>query len=302
MGTMDMKHSGGMRGLFVAAVTPYTADNRMNLDAFDALIDRTLGQGAAGYLIAGSSAECFMLSREERVALFFRAAEHAARAPMIANVSAIGLDEALHYAEQAERAGMDAIMSTAPFYFKHDQAAIARYFRDIHAACGLPLYLYNFPVNTGVNIDIYHPEIAEILTDGTLAGIKQTSIDLGQLERMGAINPSLRLFAGYDDVYLGALALGAHGAIGSSYNVSLPLFTKIEGAFSRGDMAEALACQRRANGFLAVINRCGLFPSIKYILCRTGVEAGVCRRPFAPLGDEQRRMLDAAIEEYLGPA
>ena len=45
-----------MGGFFVAAITPFDENGQFNAKALHALMDRTIAQGAAGFLIGGSSA------------------------------------------------------------------------------------------------------------------------------------------------------------------------------------------------------------------------------------------------------
>ena len=286
-----------MKGFFIATVSPFTSQNRLNRDALAQLIDRTIGQGASGMLVAGSSGECFMLSPEERIQSFEAATAFRDRASLMANVSAIGTDEAIMYGERAQELGFHSLVATAPFYYKFSMQAIADFFRDIRRAVDLPLFLYNFPVNTGVDIDIEHPAIREILTDGTVYGLKQTSLNAAQMERIGNLNPELRLFGGYDEMYLANRAMGACGAIGSTFNFTLPLFTPIDAAFRAGDLARAHALQRRANDVVFLLGRCGLIPAIKYALSRQGIAAGECRRPISPLTAEHKAALDQMLEE-----
>ena len=44
--------------------------------------------------------------------------------------------------------------------------------RALREAVDLPLFLYNFPGNTGVELDIADDHIRGMLTDGTIAGVK----------------------------------------------------------------------------------------------------------------------------------
>ncbi|NLG25184.1 MAG: dihydrodipicolinate synthase family protein [Clostridiales bacterium] len=288
-----------MQGLFVAIVTPFTADNRVNEDAFRRLIERLIGQGAAGLLVAGSCGEFPMLTGRERSRTFELAARFCDQLALIANVSAPGVDEAAGLGLSAKAAGCHAIMATPPYYFRHDQAAIASFFRALRDAVDLPLYLYNFPINTGVELDLNHPAIRTLFVDGTLAGVKHTSTNIAQLERILSLNPVLRVFAGMEETYLAARAIGAVGAIGATFNVTLPLFARIEAAFSAGDLAAARIAQREAGDFCASLNHGDLFPAIKYALSRLGIDAGDCRRPFPTLSDARKAQLGALVAEKL---
>lgn len=294
-----MEKMQGMDGFFVALVSPFDADNRLNERALESIIERTVAQGASGMLLGGSSGECFLMRHEERLRTFEVAAQFRGKTRLMASCAAIGTDEAIDFARRAEALGFDALVSTAPYYFKFGMANIARYFRDIREAVDLPLFLYNFPGNTGVEIDFAHPDIRAIMTDGTIAGVKQTSLNLHQIERLKDMNEGLLIYGGYDEIYLGARILGADGAIGSTFNFTLPLFTQIEAAFASRDLEAARALQTRANNIMQALVENSLFPSIKHILCVQGIDAGVCRRPFPQLTPAQKAYVEKVVAENL---
>ena len=296
-----MKKMENMGGFFVAAVTPYDEAGRFSAAALHKLMDKTIAEGAAGFLIGGSSAECPMLTHEERLEGLEAAAHYAHRdcTRLIASVAAISTQEAKDYARTAAALGYDAIISTVPYYYKFGMKGIAGYFRALRETVDLPLFLYNFPGNTGIEVDILDPDIRAMLTDGTLAGVKQTSLNLHQLERMRDMNPDLVLYGGYDEVYLGARILGADGAIGSTFNFTLPLFTQIEAAYAALDIPRAQALQRRANNIMQALVSCSLFPSIKHILRTQGVPCGDCRAPFPTLTEEQKAYVERVVSENM---
>ena len=296
-----MKKMQGMGGFFVAAITPFDSDGRFNPDALHKLMDKTIAQGAAGFLIGGSSAECPMLSHEERMQGLEAAAGYCGRqgTKLIASVASISTQEALEYARAAKALGYDAMISTVPYYYKFGMKNIARYFAALREAVDLPLFLYNFPGNTGVELDIYDPDIRAMLTDGTIAGVKQTSLNLHQMERIRSLNPELVIYGGFDEVYIGARMLGADGAIGSTFNFTLPLFTKLEAAYAAHDIPLAQALQRRANDIMEALVSCSLFPSIKHIMKVQGIDCGACRAPFPTLTDEQKAFIERVVAANL---
>ena len=296
-----MKKLTGMAGFWPASVTPYDAAGKVAPDTLIRLMDRNLDEGAAGFLIGGSSAECALLSREEKELLLRAAAGHPRRKEMklIGACSSVSQQEAVELAKLCASLGYDATITTAPYYYKFSMKALASYLSAIREAADIPLFFYNFPGNTGVEIDIYDPEIRRVLTDGTVSGIKHTSLNLSQQERFRDLNPELVLFGGYDEVYLGACILGADGAIGSTFNFTLPIFTKIEAAYAKRDLNEALALQHRANRIMEALVRAGLFPSIKHMLRFSGIDCGDCRAPFAKLTEEQKAAVEKTVRENL---
>ena len=71
-----MKKMQNMSGFFVAAVTPFDEAGKFSASALHKLMDKTIAEGAKGFLIGGSSAECPLLevsgSRQDEAHRFRR--------------------------------------------------------------------------------------------------------------------------------------------------------------------------------------------------------------------------------------
>ena len=90
--------------------------------------------------------------------------ENREKTKLMASVAAISTDEAIEYAKTAKALGYDAMISTVPYYYKFGMKAISAYYGALREAVDLPLFLYNFPGNTGVELDIAddaHPRHAD---------------------------------------------------------------------------------------------------------------------------------------------
>lgn len=296
-----MKKMENMGGFFVAAVTPYDENGQFSKAALHQLMDKTIAEGAAGFLVGGSSAECPLLSHKERIDGLMAAAyyDNRDKTKLMASVASISTDEAVEYAKAAETLKYDAMISTVPYYYKFGMKAIAEYFVTLKNAADIPLFLYNFPGNTGIELDIDNDYIKGMLTDGTIAGVKQTSLNLYQMERMKNLNPELVIYGGFDEVYIGARMLGADGAIGSTFNVTLPLFIRLEEAYSARDYDLAQKLQRQANNIMHAFVSNSLFPSIKHILKTQGIDCGGCRAPFPTLTDDQKAYIEKVFAENM---
>ncbi|MBQ9642845.1 MAG: N-acetylneuraminate lyase [Lachnospiraceae bacterium] len=285
--------------IYPATITPFTEDNKVNRRAMKQLMERNCREGARGLFIGGSSAECFLLSHEERIALFETAAEMKGKATLIAHVGAFATQEAIEYARAAKELGFDAVSATPPFYYGFNSAAINRYYYDIYEAVGLPIFIYNFPGNTGKEFDLADPCYRELFCSEAIIGVKHTNQVVYQLERIKNLNPELIMLNGYDETMIAALSLGADGAVGSTFNFMYPHFDKIWHAFKAGDLEQARTLQIKANNIMNVCVNVGLFPAIKYILGQQGIDAGLPRKPFLPLSEAQKKQVDAVLAENL---
>ena len=112
-----MKTREQLGGIYAASITAYDAGGRVDAAALQAVMERNLREGAAGFFVGGSSGECFLLTEAERIQVFEAAAAVRGRANLIAHVGAIGTGEAVRYAKAAMALGYDFCAATAPFYY-----------------------------------------------------------------------------------------------------------------------------------------------------------------------------------------
>ena len=103
-------------------------------------------------------------------------------------------------------------------------------------------------------------------------------------------------------MFLGGLAMGADGAIGTTYNFMGALFVRMRAHFLAGEATDALALQRIANRIIDVLVEVGVLEGTKRILARLGYDCGQCRKPFLPLAPTAAARIDACVREVLLPA
>jgi N-acetylneuraminate lyase len=280
------------KGIFPALVTPFKKDGSINIDSLKKLVRMNLEKEVDGFYIGGSTGEAFLLSMEERKQLIDIVVDEVkGKCTLIAHIGCVATDHAVELAKHAENAGVDAISSVPPFYYKFSFDEIKSYYFDIVEKVNLPMIVYNFPALSGVVLTTEN--ICEFAKDTRFIGIKHTSMDLFQLERIKKENPSFLVFNGHDEVFLGGLAMGADGAIGSTFNFMSEKFIKIKKLFDAGKLNEAYQIQTEANGIINVLLKTGVIPGTKYILGRMGIDCGDCRRPFRQLSNNDKIMLDA---------
>lgn len=286
-------------GVIPATITPFTSEDTIDAAALAKLMKWNRSQGVTGFFIGGSSGECFLLSPEERKELFAIAAEEKEDAYMIAHAGAISTREAVGHALEAGRLGYDAVASTPPFYYGFDSKEICSYYYDLAQAAGKPVIIYNFPENTGKNFDLSDPNYVALLKSGSILGIKHTNHIVYQMERMKQINPDLIMMNGFDETMVAGLALGASGSIGSTFNFMYSHYKKIYDLYRSKKLDEALELQIKANNIMYALCGVGLIPAIKYILSTMGIDAGIPRKPFAPLCEKQKTQIDQVLRDNL---
>jgi N-acetylneuraminate lyase len=277
-------------GIWSALVTPCRPDGAVNLDMIPALVDWQLAQGVHGFYVGGSTGEAFLQSVEERIAVLQAAAEAArGRVPLIAHVGAIATQDSLRMGAAAASAGYRAVSAIPPFYYDFSREELMAHYGRLIEAVPLPLVVYNFGGRVG---RLTAEDLMRLLEDSRVIGVKHTSQDLYLLERFKRHRPDAIIFNGYDEMCLAGLAMGADGAIGTTYNVMGDIFVALDAAFHAGDLPRARLLQVRANRMIDVLVAVGVFPGTKGLLKLLGLDCGECRAPFRPLTPENWRLLE----------
>ena len=111
--------------------------------------------------------------------------------------------------------------------------------------------------------------------------MKYTGSDYYLFERLRRAYPDKILYNGYDETCLCGLAMGADGAIGSTYNVMGEQFLRLYALVKEGKLDEARALQHTLNDRIAFLLEAGdVKAAVKYVMReKYGVDVGVCRAP-----------------------
>jgi N-acetylneuraminate lyase len=240
----------------VAAVhTPFRADGTMRLDAVEIQAAHLARSGVALAFVGGTTGEFASLSLEERRALGRRWLEVAPGHGLgvVVHVGASALADARTLAADAEAYGALAIAAIAPSYFKPADldALVACSAEAAAAAPGTPFYYYDVPSLTGVSFSM--PDY---------------------LEAARGRVPTLA-------------ALGARGAVGSTYNFAAPVARRLLRAFESGDLHAAREEQLRLARLVRLLAGFGYLGAAKATMALVGVDVGPPRLPSRGLAPDR---------------
>jgi len=296
-----MKHLS-LTGLVAATHTPFHADGSLNLNAVEAQAAHLAANGVSYAFIGGTTGESSSLALAERRALAVRWMEvtRGAKLKVIVHVGANCLGDARDLAAQAQQLGAVAISALAPSYFKPGNVArLVDCVADIAAAAPeLPFYYYEIPLLTGINLapSEFLAQAADRIPN--LAGIKFTSNNLMEYQLCRAFRGgAFDMPYGFDEIMLSALALGATGAVGSSFNFAAPIYLRLMRAFAAGDLKTAREEQFRSVQTIAVLAARGYMGAAKATMKMLGVDVGPARLPNGSLSAEQQATLRAELEK-----
>jgi 4-hydroxy-tetrahydrodipicolinate synthase len=283
-------------GSIPALVTPFR-NGAVDKKAFADLVERQIAGGSAALVPVGTTGETSTLSTEEHKDVVRLCVEVAAgRVPVIAGAGSNATEEAIDLVRHAKAVGADAALVVCPYYNKPNQDGLFAHFKAINDAVALPVFLYNVPGRTIV--DLMPPTVAALAALPNVIGIKDAS---DEMERVALHNhliaPGTQFIqlSGEDSSALAHRAMGGAGCISVTANVLPEACAAMHAAFEDGDLESARAINER----LVLLHRamfCSPSPGpAKYALSRIGLCTDEVRLPITPPDAAARAQIDAAL-------
>ncbi|MFN3323982.1 MAG: dihydrodipicolinate synthase family protein [Bryobacteraceae bacterium] len=280
-----------LTGVVPAIVTPLDADGNLNTESFERLLERLYVLGSHGVYVCGQTGEGLQLPAAVRE----RATEIAvANTPpgrsVIAHIGAAAAVDAVRLARHASKAGAHAISSLPPgsaYSFRE----VRSYYEAIAAASSVPVLVYYFPEFSGAIRTL--DEVFDLCAIPGVVGLKFTDFDLYRLSLIQRAGHTI--FNGRDEVFAAGLLMGAHGGIGSFYNLTPELFVSVYDHARAGRWAEARAVQDRINDLIRTVLAFPMLAAIKRLLTLSGIDCGSPVAPRRALTPEEDSALCAAV-------
>jgi 4-hydroxy-tetrahydrodipicolinate synthase len=225
-----------MAGSAVAIPTPFR-DDRIDTDAIARLCERQTECGTSAIIVCGSTGEAACLSPDEHAKVVSAATEAVARRlPVIAGCTASATAISVALAIGAARAGANGLVCAAPPYNKPTQDGIIAHMRAVAHASGLPLILYDVPSRAAVQIT--DATVATLQQRELIVAIKDATADLSRPPRLRAMcGEALVQMSGDDATAAAHRAMGGHGCISVSANVTPILCAMLHHTWETGDIA-----------------------------------------------------------------
>lgn len=152
-----------LQGSWVAMPTPFTADNEIDYQGFDTLIERQIKYGTTQLFILGSAGEVTLLTAEEKRSIVKEVIKMTkGKIPVFFSASAMTTEQSVEFARFCEKEGADGVIFTVPPYVLVPQSAAYVHMDTCMSAVDIPCGIYNNPSRLGVQI---MPETIKKLSD-----------------------------------------------------------------------------------------------------------------------------------------
>lgn len=287
-------------GAGVAIVTPFNADGSVNYDKFAEHIEFQIENGTDAIIVCGTTGEASTLTHEEHLdCIRFCVNKVNHRIPVIAGTGSNCTETAVYLSQEAEKAGVDALLVVTPYYNKATQKGLKEHFTIIAEAVSVPVILYNIPGRTG-GVNILPETVVDLCKNvPNIVGVKDATGNIGQIaELMSIAGDSVDLYSGNDDQIVPLLALGGKGVISVLSNIAPRETHDLCQKFFDGDIAGSRAIQFKANDLIKALF-CEVNPiPVKKALNIMGMEAGPMRRPLTEMEPQNAAKLEKAMKEF----
>jgi dihydrodipicolinate synthase/N-acetylneuraminate lyase len=290
-----------LRGLFPIAATPFTPDNKLDLDCLNAEVKFCNRGGVPGLIWPQIASGWSTLSSSERFAgaESMLAAGKGGKTAIVIGVQTQGKDlpGAIAYAKHAAKNGADAICSLPP---EGDAAAVLEYYKAIGSATDLPLFIQSIG-------DMSVDSIVEMFKSiPTVKVVKDEAGDpLARVTELRAkTDGKLAIFAGkgvrqlMDEMRLGFTGFCPVMGLADVFQQSWELY-------EAGNLRESFDMFARIQAFSTILN------ADRYVMVARGIfKEDTKSRPTpgmgsggsqTPLTEVEKKVVRDALNAYLKP-
>jgi len=287
------------QGVYPAITTAFTPDDNLDLQMFQKNLQAQLKAGVDGIILGGSLGEASSLTNEEKFELVSVTMEAChGKTPVIINIAEQTTRAAVELAEQAEAVGADGLMMLPPMRYKSTDEETIVYFETIASSTGLPIMIYNNPVDYKIMVTLDMFE--RLLKKDNIQAVKESTRDVTNVTRIrNRFGNRMKIMCGVDTLAMEELALGADGWVAGLVDAFPAETVAIYRLTKAGRLDEARAIYRWFMPLLELDISPQLVQNIKLASVYTGIGTEYVRAPRLPLMGQARQDVIQIIESAL---
>ena len=287
-------------GSTTALITPFK-NGKLDEQTYADLIKRQIKNGINAVCPVGTTGESATLTYEEDKRCMEIAVEvcRGTDTKVLAGAGSNSTAEAVEAAKTAQKCGVDAIFSVAPYYVKPSQEGLYQHYKSIaEAVPELPFMLYNVPGRTVV--DITADTVIRLFDDvKNIYGIKEATGSLERSVELLSRRPDLKVFSGDDAIDYPILANGGAGITSVTANLIPDLKSELVRLALSGDFKGSKAI----NDKLFPINKALFLESNPIMIKAAMYIAGLIntleyRLPLVAPSAQNMKILEEVMKNY----
>jgi 4-hydroxy-tetrahydrodipicolinate synthase len=285
--------------LMTAMLTPFDSSGTVDLVEARRLARFLVDEGNHGLVVCGTTGEAPALGSAEQLALVAAVKEEVGdRAGIVAGTGSYNTADTIAFTKEAHAAGADAALVVVPYYSKPTQDGMLAHFGAVAEAVALPLIVYNIPSRTAANM------LPETLLElarrhPNVAGVKESTGDCAQFSEILRRRPEgFGFWAGDDNMYLPALALGGDGLISVAAHLCARELRELGDAYAAGDVVRARRIHLALTPLFAALFTTSSPIPVKWAMNELGFALGACRSPLGAMPEASAARLAPLLEGY----
>lgn len=240
-------------GIFAAMLTPFDSNKCIHQPTIQQMVEFFIGKGIDGIFPVSNVGQFIHVPEDDKRDFVDTVIETArGRVKVTPGISSPNARQSIEFGKYCFRAGADAVVLSAPYYFKYPPEVVEEFLATVAKGLDMPVILYNVPFYAN---EISIESLRRLLEIDTIVAIKESSGSLANVQTIlnlvEDIRPDFHVMVGWEEMLLAVLTSGAHGCMVASGGILPELMTAIYRHYQAGEIAEAARIQRlvvRATG------------------------------------------------------
>lgn len=283
------------QGSMVALITPFN-NGKVDHEALERMVEFHIANGTTCLVVTGTTGECPTLTFEEHIAAIKTVVDAAkGRILVMAGAGSNNPVEAIALSNAAKDAGADSLLHNAGYYNRPNQEGLYAHFKMVHDNTDLPIFVYNVPGRTVVNIS--SETLALIAQLPRVIGVKDATGNLERpwIERNLITKPFIWL-SGEDSTAVSFNVAGGVGVISVTANCAPALVAKVQNLTLEKKWEEAAALQLKLMKLHKLMFKEPSPAPAKYAVSLLGLCKEEARLPILPISDPLRAQIKEQMQ------
>ena len=292
-------------GIIPPMVTPLMSDNlALDSNGVQKLVEHLVSGGVHGIFILGTTGESTSLSYATREQLIVESCNAVnGRVPVFVGITDTSIEESIRLATIAQKAGAAAVVAAPPYYYGLGQEELYKYYWSLADQLSLPLFLYNMPSHTKVNIDVN--TAVRLAEHPNIIGLKDSSANAVYFQSLIYVlkdKENFSLFVGPEEITAETVLMGGNGGVNGGANMFPKLYVALYDAAVAKDFARIETLQNLVMEISTRIYTVGSYGSsylkgLKGALSALGISNGNIAPPFTTFDEKEMKTVIANIKE-----
>lgn len=290
-------------GIIPPMVTPLLSDNlTLDIKGVQHLVEHLVLGGVHGIFILGTTGESTSLSYKTREQLIIESCKAVnGRVPVFVGITDTSIEESIHMALIAQRAGAAAVVAAPPYYYGLGQEELYKYYWSLADQLTLPLFLYNMPSHTKINIDV--KTVVRLSAHPNIIGLKDSSANAVYFQTLCyLLKTNFSLLVGPEEITAETVMMGGNGGVNGGANLFPELYVALYNAAVAKDFARIEELQNLVMEISTKIYTVGSYGSsylkgLKGALSALGIINGNIAPPFTTFDEKEMTKVISNIKE-----